>query len=275
MNATHGQGIRQRDAPDRQDGGRGRPGRVLLIEDERALRRALAMNLTARGYAVVEAATGTAGLAAAAQSEPDVIVLDLGLPDLDGVDVVRGVRAYSHTPIIVLSARTGSTEKVRALDAGADDYVTKPFNVDELLARLRAATRRAGATEVHATVAIGDVTVDLAATTATRTDGSAVRLTPTEWRLLAELLHSPGRLVTGRPCCGRCAARRTTPTRVTCASTSASCAASSNPNPRAPATCSPSRAWGTASSREPGRGAAPDPPPSDANSPITRASLLR
>ncbi|MHA3702749.1 response regulator [Jatrophihabitans sp. YIM 134969] len=177
--------------------GRAPAGRILLVEDERLLRRALAMNLTARGWEVTEAGDGTTGLAAAASVEPDVVVLDLGLPDLDGVDVVRGIRAWSATPILVLSARTDSTDKVQALDAGADDYVTKPFDVDELLARLRAVTRRTGAAARTDTVVVGDVTIDLDATTATRSDGTSVRLTPTEWRLLAALLQVPGRLVTG------------------------------------------------------------------------------
>jgi two-component system, OmpR family, KDP operon response regulator KdpE len=174
------------------------PGRVLLVEDERLLRRALAMNLSARGWQVTEAADGTTGLAAAASTDPQVVVLDLGLPDLDGVDVVRGIRAWSTTPILVLSARTDSLDKVKALDAGADDYVTKPFDVDELLARLRAVTRRGATTTTPgSTVVVGDVTVDLDATTATHADGTTVRLTPTEWRLLAELVRVPGRLVSG------------------------------------------------------------------------------
>ena len=132
--------------------------RVLIVEDERALLRALAMNLTARGYEVTEAETGTRALSAAAAVEHDVIVLDLGLPDLSGLDVIRGVRAYASTPIIVLSARTGSSDKVAALDLGADDYVTKPFSIDELLARLRAATRRAGTGEPPDVVQVGDAT---------------------------------------------------------------------------------------------------------------------
>ena len=111
--------------------------RVLIVEDERPLLRALAMNLTARGFEVVEADTGSQGLAAAAVDRPDVILLDLGLPDVSGLDVIRGVRAYSETPIVVLSARTGSSDKIEALDIGADDYITKPFNIGELLARLR------------------------------------------------------------------------------------------------------------------------------------------
>jgi two-component system KDP operon response regulator KdpE len=172
--------------------------RVLVVEDERALLRALAMNLTARGYEVIEAATGTRALAAAAVDEPDVILLDLGLPDLSGLDVIRGVRKYASVPIVVLSARTGSSDKVAALDLGADDYVTKPFNIEELLARLRAATRRAGATDEAATVVqIGDTTIDLGAKTVHR-GATAVHLTPTEWHLLEALIRRPGRLVTGR-----------------------------------------------------------------------------
>ena len=171
--------------------------RVLVVEDERALLRALAMNLTARGYEVTEADSGTRGLSAAAAQEHDVIVLDLGLPDLSGMDVIKGVRAYSSTPIIVLSARTGTSDKVTALDLGADDYVTKPFSIDELLARLRAATRRSGADTVDV-VQVGTAVVDLAAKTVTAADGSPVHLTPTEWHLLEALLRRPGKLVTGR-----------------------------------------------------------------------------
>jgi two-component system KDP operon response regulator KdpE len=170
---------------------------VLVVEDERALLRALAMNLTARGFEVTEADSGTRGLSAAAAQEHDVIVLDLGLPDLSGMDVIKGVRAYSSTPIIVLSARTGTSDKVTALDLGADDYVTKPFSIDELLARLRAATRRSGADTVDV-VQVGTAVVDLAAKTVTAADGSPVHLTPTEWHLLEALLRRPGKLVTGR-----------------------------------------------------------------------------
>ena len=172
--------------------------RVLVVEDERALLRALAMNLTARGYEVTEADTGTRALSAAAADEHDVIVLDLGLPDISGIDVIKGVRAYSTTPIIVLSARTGTSDKVAALDLGADDYVTKPFSIDELLARLRAATRRSVSTDATDVVRIGDASVDLGAKTVTAADGSPVHLTPTEWHLLEALLRRPGKLVTGR-----------------------------------------------------------------------------
>jgi two-component system KDP operon response regulator KdpE len=172
--------------------------RVLVVEDEHALLRALAMNLAARGYDVVEADTAAKGLTAAAVDDPDVVLLDLGLPDMTGFDVIRGVRTCSDIPIVVLSARTGSQEKVRALDMGADDYVTKPFNIGELLARLRAVSRRAAQSESAQTVELGTVTLDLAAKTATDAQGERVHLTPTEWRLLETLILRPGRLVSGR-----------------------------------------------------------------------------
>jgi two-component system KDP operon response regulator KdpE len=172
--------------------------RVLIVEDERALLRALAMNLTARGYEVTEAETGTRALSAAASIEHDVILLDLGLPDIGGLDVIRAVRTYAQTPIIVLSARTGSGDKVAALDLGADDYVTKPFSIDELLARLRAATRRAPTPEVAEVVQVGGARVDLGAKTVTGPDGERIHLTPTEWHLLEALVRHPGKLVTGR-----------------------------------------------------------------------------
>jgi two-component system KDP operon response regulator KdpE len=173
--------------------------RVLIVEDERALLRALAMNLTARGYEVTEAETGTRALSAAAALEHDVILLDLGLPDIGGIDVIRAVRTYSQTPIIVLSARTGSGDKVAALDLGANDYVTKPFSIDELLARLRAATRRAPTPETaEEIVQVGHTRVDLRAKTVTGAEGERIHLTPTEWHLLEALVRQPGKLVTGR-----------------------------------------------------------------------------
>jgi len=172
--------------------------RVLLVEDERTLLRALAMNLTARDYQVSEAPTGTLALTLAASREHDIIVLDLGLPDVSGFEVIKAIRGYANTPIIVLSARTGSSDKVTALDLGADDYVTKPFNIEELLARLRAAARRTNSTEPIRTVRIGNVDVDLVAKSATRADGSAVQLTPTEWQLLELLASQPGKLVSRR-----------------------------------------------------------------------------
>ena len=172
--------------------------RVLIVDDERSLLRALAMNLTARGYSVTEADTGTKALDAAARAEYDVILLDLGLPDISGLDVIRAVREYATTPIIVLSARTGSGDKVTALDLGADDYVTKPFSIEELLARLRAATRRASSIESATVVQVGTASVDLAAKTATDAAGERIHLTPTEWHLLETLVRHPGKLLTGR-----------------------------------------------------------------------------
>jgi two-component system, OmpR family, KDP operon response regulator KdpE len=172
--------------------------KALIVDDERPLLRALSMNLTARHYQVVEADTGTAALNAIANHDFDVILLDLGLPDVSGLDVIRAVRQHSTTPIIVLSARTGSSDKVAALDLGADDYVTKPFSIDELLARLRAATRRAVASDPPAAIRVGDVDVDLVAKTAIDRDGGRIHLTPTEWHLLEILLRHPGRLITGR-----------------------------------------------------------------------------
>jgi two-component system KDP operon response regulator KdpE len=176
----------------------GKPTRVLVVDDEPQIVRALRINLAARGYHVLTAHDGAAALRAAADGRPDVVVLDLGLPDLDGSDVIAGLRGWSKVPIIVLSARTDSTDKVRALDAGADDYVTKPFGMDELLARLRAAVRRsATATAVgdEPVVATDTFTVDLAAKKV-RKDGVEVHLTPTEWGVLELLVRNRGRLVT-------------------------------------------------------------------------------
>ncbi len=171
--------------------------RVLIVEDERPLLRALAMNLVARGYAVTEAATGSRALTALAEQKHDAIVLDLGLPDISGVEVIRAVREFSRTPIIVLSARSGSADKVEALDLGADDYVTKPFSMDELLARLRATSRRVTDADETVVATVGDVRIDLGATTAVDGEGNAVHLTPTEWKILDVLLRRPGKLVTG------------------------------------------------------------------------------
>jgi two-component system, OmpR family, KDP operon response regulator KdpE len=171
--------------------------RVLIVEDERALLRALAMNLVARGYAVTESDTGTRALTALAEQKHDVILLDLGLPDISGVEVIRAVRSYSMTPIIVLSARSDSADKVEALDLGADDYVTKPFSMDELLARLRASSRRVVTTDEDVAVTLGGIRIDLGLTTATAADGTSVHLTPTEWKILDVLLRRPGKLVSG------------------------------------------------------------------------------
>ncbi|MFD7990348.1 response regulator [Streptomyces mexicanus] len=172
--------------------------RVLVVDDEPQIVRALVINLKARKYDVDAAADGRTALDLAASRHPDVVVLDLGLPDMDGVEVIRGLRGWTRVPILVLSARHSSDEKVQALDAGADDYVTKPFGMDELLARLRAAVRRAepvgtGEDEVT-TVETDEFTVDLAAKKVNRR-GRDVRLTPTEWHLLEVLVRNTGRLV--------------------------------------------------------------------------------
>ncbi len=167
--------------------------RVLVVDDDAALARALRINLRARGYDVDVAGTGADALRLAARHPPDAVVLDLGLPDLDGSEVIAGLAGWSTAPIIVLSARDAQADKVAALDAGAVDFVTKPFGMDELLARLRAALRRpvGGGEPVVRTATF---TVDLAAKKATR-DGRDVRLTPTEWHLLEVLARTPGRLV--------------------------------------------------------------------------------
>jgi two-component system, OmpR family, KDP operon response regulator KdpE len=171
---------------------------VLVIDDEPTLLRAMRINLSAREYEVTTASDGATGLAAMARHRPDIVIVDLGLPDMDGTDVIRGIRGWSSAPIIVLSARGGEAQKVDALDAGADDYVTKPFGMDELLARLRAAGRRATPEPDQPIVDAGDFTVDLAAKTVTLSTGAAVRLTPTEWQILETLARHPGRLVTAR-----------------------------------------------------------------------------
>ena len=169
--------------------------RVLVVDDEPSIQRALRINLSAREYDVSTAVDGTTGLAAVARDRPDVIILDLGLPDMDGTEVIHGVRGWSTTPIIVLSVWGAEHQKVAALDAGADDYVTKPFGMDELLARLRAAVRRASPAPDEPVVTTADFTVDLAAKRVIR-DGADVRLTPTEWQLLEILVRNRGRLVT-------------------------------------------------------------------------------
>ena len=177
--------------------------RVLVVDDEPQIVRALRVNLTARSYDVVTATTGRQALDAAAHEQPDLIVLDLGLPDIDGVEVIRQLRAWSRVPILILSGRLNSDEKIRALDAGADDYVTKPFNVDELAARVRAVTRRHSG-EPAPSVQLGKITVDLINHRVNRQgpnhDGQSedIRLTRTEWQLLEILLRNPGRLVTQR-----------------------------------------------------------------------------
>lgn len=174
--------------------------RVLVVEDDPQLVRALKINLQARKFDVDEASTGRSALRLAAARKPDVIILDLGLPDMDGIEVIKGVRDWSRVPIVVLSARHTSEDKIRALDAGADDYVTKPFSMDELLARLRAASRRQETPAPQADDAVvttDEFTVDLVAKKVRRGDRT-IRLTPTEWHLLEILITHPGRLITQR-----------------------------------------------------------------------------
>ena len=177
--------------------------RVLVVDDEPQILRALRINLRVRNYDVDIAATGSAALEAAAKHPPDLVILDLGLPDLDGVEVIEGLRGWTQAPIIVLSGRADSTDKVEALDAGADDYVTKPFGMEELLARMRAAVRRSGPDTSEPKVRLGHLVVDMAAKRVIRdgaddADGPDVRLTPTEWHLLEVLLRNPGKLLSQR-----------------------------------------------------------------------------
>jgi two-component system, OmpR family, KDP operon response regulator KdpE len=168
--------------------------RVLVVDDELPMRRTLDIGLRAGGYDVALAASGEEALEMAAREEPDAVILDLGLPGIDGIQVARGLRGWSAVPIIVLSARGAEAVKVAALDAGADDYVTKPFGMDELLARLRAALRRANPAFDVTTVRTPDFTIDLVAKTVTVPSGE-VRLTPTEWQIVELLVRHRGRLV--------------------------------------------------------------------------------
>jgi two-component system, OmpR family, KDP operon response regulator KdpE len=172
--------------------------RVLVVDDEPQILRALRINLRVRNYEVDTAATGSEALTAAGRHPPDLVLLDLGLPDLDGVEVIEGLRGWTQAPIIVLSGRADSTDKVEALDAGADDYVTKPFGMEELLARMRAAIRRSAPAADEPVVQLGDLVIDLAAKTVTGAGDVAIRLTPTEWHLLEVLLRNPGKLLTQR-----------------------------------------------------------------------------
>jgi len=172
--------------------------RVLIIEDEPALLRALRINLRARGFDVITAATGREGLAEARRRPPGVVLLDLGLPDTDGIEVIRELRTWSRAPVIVLSGRAGSGDKIGALDAGADDYVTKPFDMEELLARLRAALRRTDRASRDTRFSLGHYVIDTGAHTIVRRPPAGtepMHLTPTEWRLLEILLNAPGQLV--------------------------------------------------------------------------------
>jgi two-component system, OmpR family, KDP operon response regulator KdpE len=170
--------------------------RVLIVDDEPQILRTLAITIRASGYEVMTAGTAAQALAVAGLHRPDLVVLDLGLPDQDGICVIRGLRAWTGVPIIVLSGRTGSGDKVAALDAGADDYLTKPFGIEELLARLRAVRRRASTAGRAAQVRMGDLTIDVQARTITSSsDAGDLQLTPTEWDVLEVLVGHPGRLV--------------------------------------------------------------------------------
>ena len=173
--------------------------KILIADDDPQITRALRITLSARGYDIVTAADGVEALNQAIAHHPDLVMLDLGMPALSGIEVIEGLRGWSQVPILVVSGRTDAADKVAALDAGADDYVTKPFSADELLARVRALTRRLPAGDGEPVIAFGGVTVDLAAREVTRSDDSGahpVRLTPTEWRILELLLQNPDRLIT-------------------------------------------------------------------------------
>jgi two-component system KDP operon response regulator KdpE len=172
--------------------------RVLAVDDEPPILRALATNLRARGYDVDLATTGEAALELASRQPPDVVILDLGLPGISGLDVIHGLRGWSSVPILILSAREAQADKVAALDAGADDYVTKPFGMDELLARLRAALRRATPTVEAPMVDTAHFRIDMARKQVTAASGDVVRLTPIEWQLVEVLARHPGKLVTAR-----------------------------------------------------------------------------
>jgi len=172
--------------------------RVLVVDDEPQIRRALGINLRARGYEVDLAETGEEALDLAARHHPDVVVLDLGLPGIGGVEVIEGLRGWSRVPVIVLSVRDAEADKVAALDAGADDFVTKPFGMDELLARLRAALRRAAPAEEAAVVTTDAFVIDLAAKRVAGADGAEIRLTPTEWQIVEVLVRHAGKLVPQR-----------------------------------------------------------------------------
>jgi len=170
--------------------------RVLVVDDEPQIRRALRTSLEAHGYEVAAVATGEEGVVGAADQRPDLVLLDLGLPDMDGTEVIRRIRGFSEVPVIVLSVRESQTDKVAALDAGADDYVTKPFAMEELLARTRAALRRSGIDEpTQPLLAFGTLEIDLARRLVTH-DGTQVHLTPTEYGLLEALATNPGKLLT-------------------------------------------------------------------------------
>lgn len=173
--------------------------KILIADDDPQMLRALRITLVAKGYQVFTAADGGGAISSAIDHQPDIVLLDLGMPELDGIDVIHGIRGWSDIPILVVSGRAGAADKVEALDAGADDYVTKPFAVEELLARIRSLTRRVPAQEQRPAIQLGDTTIDLAARSAfTSANGhrQRLRLTPTEWQVIELLIRNAGRLVT-------------------------------------------------------------------------------
>lgn len=173
--------------------------KILIADDDPQILRALRITLTAKGYEIFTAADGAEAISSAVDHEPDLVVLDLGMPHLDGLDVIHAIRGWSRAPILVVSGRSGAADKIQALDAGADDYVTKPFSVGELLARIRALTRRGPQDEVAPVARLGAVTIDLAAHSivrATPEGDKQIRLTPTEWQVIEILIRNAGKLVT-------------------------------------------------------------------------------
>ena len=172
--------------------------KVLIADDDPQLLRALRVTLKAHGYEIITASDGAEALSSAARRMPDLIMLDLGMPEVDGMDVIYGLRGWTNAPILVVSGRTDAADIVDALDAGADDYVTKPFSIDELLARIRACTRRVVEVDLVPVTVMGDVTIDLGNRAVTNANQEAIRLTPTEWRMLEMLVRNPGKLITRR-----------------------------------------------------------------------------
>ncbi|MEE1622870.1 response regulator transcription factor [Zafaria sp. J156] len=173
--------------------------KILIADDDPQILRALRITLSAKGYEIVTATDGAQAVRAAIDEHPDVYLLDLGMPQLNGIEVIQGIRGWSQAPILVVSGRAGAPDKVEALDAGADDYVTKPFSVDELLARIRALTRRVPQEEALPSVRLGNVTIDLAARSVTKESPAGrrqIRLTPTEWQVIEILIRNTGKLVT-------------------------------------------------------------------------------
>ncbi|GAB2550695.1 response regulator [Brachybacterium huguangmaarense] len=173
--------------------------KILIADDDPQILRALRITLTAKGYEIFTAADGAQAITAAIDHHPDIFLIDLGMPELDGIEVIHGIRGWSQAPILVVSGRAGAADKVEALDAGADDYITKPFVVEELLARIRALTRRVPQEDATPVVHLGNVTIDLAAHSVTRDTSEGqkqIRLTPTEWQFIDILIRNAGKLVT-------------------------------------------------------------------------------